>query len=241
VDYFLRPKPAYFTIARELRSFTVGVTRTEKKIPMDGRTAAFYRIDTFLEIWGANSTLSEKQVTLEVTSFDLHSDWRHKWSREMVLVQNASTELYKGDLPGQPSRSNASDIPKTIIVSARLLDEAGAVLCRCSCWYGPFTAICAPPKDGRITRPEPFKFIRFPHAEEMGLKVTVSHEGDSLQVSALKPVKGLVFDVVGADVNWGDQAIDVVPDDPQTVKAEGLEGREVKVRFVGDGTARVFT
>jgi beta-mannosidase len=33
---------------------------------------------------------------LEVTLFDLHSDWRHKWSREVVLVQNASTELYKG-------------------------------------------------------------------------------------------------------------------------------------------------
>jgi hypothetical protein len=38
-------------------------------------------------------------------------------------------------------------------------------------------------------------------------------------------------------LTMGDQAIDVVPDDPQTVKAERLEGREVKVRFVGDGTA----
>ena len=45
------------------------------------------------------------------------------------------------------------------------------------------------------------------------------------------------MDVDGDDVKWSDQAIDLMPDDPQIVRAIGLNGRKVKVRFLGDGTA----
>lgn len=134
VDYFLRPKPAYFAIARELRPYTVGMTRKELKTFKDHRSAAFFTIDTVLEIWGTNSTLCEKKVTLEVTSFDLESDWKERWSKEVALSPNSSTELYKGPLPGQPTRTSESELPKVIIVSARLLNESGAVLARYSNW-----------------------------------------------------------------------------------------------------------
>lgn len=86
-------------------------------------------------------------------------------------------------------------------------------------------------------RPEPFKFINFPTPEEVGLKATVSEDGESVVLTTKKPVKGLVLDVDGEAVKWSDQAIDLVPDDPQTVKAVGLNGREVKLRYLGDGTA----
>lgn len=135
VDYFLRPKPSYFTIKRELRPFTVGMTRKDKKTFADDLTAAFLTIETILEIWGTNSTLSEKKATLEVTTFDLHSDWREKFTKEVVLAPNSSTELFKGELPGQPKRTKLSETPKTLIVSARLLDGAGAVLGRYSNWF----------------------------------------------------------------------------------------------------------
>lgn len=134
VDYFLRPKPAYFTIKRELRPYTVGMTRKEKKTYSDELSAAFFTIDTVLEIWGTNSTLTEKKATLEVTAFDLHSDWKEQWSREVTLAPNSSTELYSGELSGQPQRTKLSELPKTVIVSARLLD-AGQVLGRYSNWY----------------------------------------------------------------------------------------------------------
>jgi beta-mannosidase len=52
-----------------------------------------------------------------------------------------------------------------------------------------------------------------------------------------RPVKGVVLDVAGPDVKWSDQGIDLVPEDPQTVQAIGLNGREVKLRYLGDGTA----
>ena len=137
VDYFLRPKPAYFTIARELRPFTVGMTRKEKKTYADESTAAFFEIETVLEIWGTNATLEEKKVTLEVASFELDSEWTDTWSREVALPPNASTELWKGELPGQPKRTKASEVPRTIVVSARLLDADGTVLGRYSNWCVP--------------------------------------------------------------------------------------------------------
>jgi beta-mannosidase len=56
-------------------------------------------------------------------------------------------------------------------------------------------------------------------------------------LSTKKPIKGLILDVDGDDVKWNDQAIDLMPDDPQVVRAIGLNGREVKVRFLGDGSA----
>ncbi|TFK55470.1 glycoside hydrolase family 2 protein [Heliocybe sulcata] len=219
VDYFLRPKPAYFTIARELRPFTVGMTRKEVKTFANERSAAFFTIETVLEVWGTNSTLSEKKATLEVTAFDLHSDWTETWSKEVILAANSSTELYKGELPGQPKRTKVSEVPKTIIISARLLDN-GTVLGRYSNW------------------PEPFKYIHFPDVKDLGLKITTGADGESVELSTQKPIKGIVLDVDGDAIQWSDQAIDLVPGDPQVIKAKGLKGRSVcKVRFLGDGSA----
>lgn len=101
----------------------------------DELSAASFTIETILNVWGTNSTLQEKKATLEVAAFDLHSEWTEKWTQEVTLAPNAATELYSNELPGQPKRTKDSEVPKTIIVSARLLDETGAVLGRYSNWY----------------------------------------------------------------------------------------------------------
>jgi beta-mannosidase len=87
------------------------------------------------------------------------------------------------------------------------------------------------------TRPEPFKYIHFPDVKDLGLKITPVGDGESIVLSTQRPIKGIVLDVEGDEVRWSDQAIDLVPGDPQTVKAIGLNGRPVKARFLGDGTA----
>jgi len=225
VDYFLRPKPAYFTIKRELRPFTVGMTRKDVTTYPDPLSAAQFTITAALEIWGTNSTLAEKKAVLDVTSFDLHNDdWVDKWSKDVTLLPNQSTELWKGEVPGQAKRTKTSDVPKTIVVSARLLDaSSGEVLGRYSNW------------------PEPFKYITFPTPDTVGLKVSVTTTaagGEAVELSTKKPIKGIVLDVPSnEEVVWGDQGIDLVPGDPQVVSAVGLKGRQVKVRFLGDGTA----
>lgn len=138
VDYFLRPKPAYYTIARELLPYTVGMTRKDHKTyaSTPPHTAAFFTIRSVLEIWATNSTLAPKQVKLEVTSFDLdETEWRDRWEREITLEPNACTEVWKGDVPGQAVRTKDSEVPRPIIVSARLVDpQSDVVLSRYSNW-----------------------------------------------------------------------------------------------------------
>jgi len=220
-DYFLRPKPAYFAIARELQTYTVGMTRKTDKTFANSKTAAFFTIDTTLDIWGTNKTLEHKNVTLSVTCFDLEDyQWTYTWEQDAVLASNASTEIFKGPLPGQPTRTKESQTPKSIIVSAKLSDRStGAVLARTTNW------------------PEPYKYLKFPSVKEVGLTITPLGDGESIELLAHRPVKGIVLDAEGEFVKWGDQAIDLVPGDPQIIKAEGLKGRTIKARFLGDGSA----
>ncbi len=91
-------------------------------------------------------------------------------------------------------------------------------------------------------RPEPFKYIHFPTRDEVGLEIAVSPgaSADSSRVtlSTKRPIKGIILDVEGdADAHWSDQAVDLVPEDPQTVDVKGLAGRKVLARYLGDGTA----
>lgn len=88
-----------------------------------------------------------------------------------------------------------------------------------------------------FVRPEPFKFINFPPVHVVGLKAIVQDDGESVLLRTNKPVKGIIMDVDGEDVQWSDQAIDLVPGDPQVIRAVGLNGRSIKFRFLGDGAA----
>lgn len=69
------------------------------------------------------------------------------------------------------------------------------------------------------------------------MTITTLDDKETLELSCKKPIKGLVLDVEGEDVKWSDQAIDLVPGDKQFVKAIGLNGRPVQMRFLGDGSA----
>lgn len=111
------------------------MTRKEIKTFSDDLSAADFKIETILQVWGTNSTLAEQKARLEVTSFELHSDWTHQFSEDIVLQPNSSTELFSGPLPGQPVRTTLSQVPRVIIASARLVDGFGAVLGRYSNWY----------------------------------------------------------------------------------------------------------
>lgn len=114
------------------------MTRTTRKTYPDALSAATFTLDTVLSVWGTNATLAERKATLEVVAFDLaNAQWTERWRKEVVLKPNAATELWEGALPGQPTRTRESEVPKTIVVSARLLDDAGAVLGRYSNWCVP--------------------------------------------------------------------------------------------------------
>ncbi|KAF7331117.1 hypothetical protein MVEN_02452000 [Mycena venus] len=232
-DYFLRPKPIYFTIARQLATYSVGVFRTVIKNRENDRPPQYYEYGNFqsygatLEIWGTNASLAPRSATLELHCVDLKSDWTHIETHAVTLLPNQTTELLAIPCPGPPHDAAASPTADaqfttthSVVVGARLLDaESGAVLARFADW------------------PQPFRFVEPALLRDPGLKVDVDVDGPTgkVTVSADHPVKGLWLSAIGggADVKWSDNSLDIMPGDPQVVVAKGLDGRAVGIAFLG--------
>ncbi|KAF9554321.1 glycoside hydrolase [Agrocybe pediades] len=230
IDYFMRPKPVYYTIARELAKFSVGIFRNVLKNRENDRPRQFYEfgaiqtIGTTLEVWGTNSTLRTRNAKLELHFFDLNtSDWTHTTTQSVLLLPNQSTELIKCacPVPAPPHEHDAGvDLPgdgwrsATVVAHARLVDEeTGEVLARYSDW------------------PEPYRYLTPPDPK---LEITVVGTPPALKVE--RPAKCVFLSadssVDGKEVWWSDNALDLVPGDRRMVVARGIkrgEGGKVKV------------
>ncbi|KIP02770.1 glycoside hydrolase family 2 protein [Phlebiopsis gigantea 11061_1 CR5-6] len=211
IDYFMRPKLAYYAVARELKPVTVGIFRTVTKNRSNDRPAQFYEFGAFravssrIEVWGCNSTLRPVSATLEVRAFDLRSAWTHTETRAALLLPNQSTDLLASACPRPPGPDPTGlspDRAHTVVVAARLLAPAtGEVLARCSDW------------------PQPYRHGTYPEPA-VSLAVEANGKTSTVTVRVDRPVKGLTLGLEGkdsADVSWSDNGIDVVPGDPQTV------------------------
>ncbi len=209
------------------------MARKDVKILSDPLSGANFTIEQRLEIWGNNSAFEEKHATLEVVAFDLHGGQVSKTEEKVVLAPNASTEFWTGLVPGQSVRTSDAQIPLTIVVGARLIDADGTVLARYGgCWLCktliPFRDINGYLIMLRIFTanwPEPWKYITFPDSE-----LSISVSGEIVTLTCRKPIKGVVLDVDGESVKWSDQAVDLMPGDPQVITAKGLDGRKIKAR-----------
>jgi beta-mannosidase len=92
---------------------------------------ARFKIEQTLEIWGNNSAHTEKQCKLDIVAFDLHKgEVVERISQDVTLAANSSTEFWKGLVPGQIVRKSLREVPKTIVIGARLLDSDGTVMAR---------------------------------------------------------------------------------------------------------------
>lgn len=150
-------------------------------------------------------------MSITLAAYDLDSDKVDERIYPATLAPNSSTEVFTGDLPLQPTRTSLSQAPRPVVVHARLFDDSGKLLGRSSNW------------------PEPYRYLSFP---EPGLTVTV--EGEEVTLSCKKPIKGIILDAEGdEEVRWSEQAVDLFPGDPQTIRAQGLAGRKVLVRYLG--------
>ena len=105
------PKPAYYTIKRELKPVTVGLASGK-----DG-----------LEVWGTNSTTDEKRFELELKAFSLEGQELKQERREVRLEANATTEL---------GRWNPK-VAEPAVYAARLL-AGSEVQARTALWPEPF-------------------------------------------------------------------------------------------------------
>ncbi|TNY18858.1 beta-mannosidase [Rhodotorula diobovata] len=217
VDFFLRPKPAYFAIKRTLAPMALGARRyTVRRFP-DRFSAAEHIDETFVDLWASNMHLSRRRVVIEVEAFELRSGRRvHREKREVELGENRSTELQTLEVPSAWEKEDA------VVIAARLVEpESEEVLARVSVY------------------PEPFKYLSFPSPSDVNLRITLHRSRSSsstgeIRVAADRPVKGLVLRT-STDTKLSDNFLDLVPRDEQVVRVDGLE-KETKLewRYLGD-------
>ncbi|KAJ2920787.1 hypothetical protein H1R20_g16307, partial [Candolleomyces eurysporus] len=240
VDYFLRPKPVYYVIARDLAPLTISMSREVVQNRANDRPKQFYEygatrsVSAKLHIWATrtgNETVSEV-VKLDIQYFDLENpEWRHRQDLEtsasslVSLAANKTTELGTFDVPEPPSLpGDIYNKPGTttsgrVVASARLLHpETGEVLARFVDW------------------PQPYRLLDIPDPG-VEISTTESEGAVTIRVSVKRPAKCLFLTAEDDNLSgkfevsrWSDNALDVVPFDEQVVKLTGL-GKDAKVSF----------
>ncbi|GAA5992030.1 hypothetical protein JCM11641_003145 [Rhodosporidiobolus odoratus] len=213
VDYFLRPKPAYFSIKRALAPFCMGARRyTEKTFP-DPLSAAHFVEKAYVDVWAGNSSLSDEEVEVDIEAFGLLTGARVYHEQLMVTLKaSQSTELKVMEIP-----IAWNDVKNAVVVVARLRSaRTKEGISRVSVW------------------PEPFKYLTFPSASSVDLRICLDCKTGTLTASSQRPVKGLVF-TFSTDVKVIDNALDLIPGEEQIVQIKGSK-KETKVtwRYLGD-------
>ncbi|KAF8474183.1 beta-mannosidase [Kalaharituber pfeilii] len=229
VDYYLRPKMAYYTIARELAPLSLGVKRVEIETPRNKYTRVHINRTFKLQIWVSSFLMRPVEgAKVVVRAFEATSG-KEVFSgtlKDGITVEaNRTTELLEILLPGVNSENlalldpGAHDAVRRIVHAVYLVSESGEQLTR------------------RVSWPEPLKYVHL--ARPKRLVVDVDAEKGEVRAKAEVPVKGLAFGIKGgkgADVVWGDNLVDVVPGEEVVVKVRGLKKGEeglVGWRYLG--------
>ncbi|KAG5982144.1 Beta-mannosidase B [Claviceps digitariae] len=189
-DYYLRPKLAYYTVKREMAPVSIGMTRREHTHAKDKYTRVHIKTEIKIEIWASNLNLDDFKADCVVKAWDLQTG-KETYS-EIVSPQhhfpcNASTEIISINVP---VRNKGTGEENRTVVAAYLIQD-GKQIARYLNW------------------PEPLKYL--PLRRPRQLKVELAADGQSVQVSAEVPVKGLAVDCVDENVKFEDNLVDVVP------------------------------
>lgn len=117
VDYWLRPKPAYYVVRRELAPLVVGLVKA------DGGAA----------MWAVNGTTAPIAATFIMTTWSLAGEQIATEERTVTLAANQATELGLCSF----------DAAKRQVLGARLLVN-GAIASRATLWPEPFKYLTMP-------------------------------------------------------------------------------------------------
>lgn len=232
IDFYLRPKPAFYIIARALAPITLILTRTTNNPKPNSKVESLVRSRTTKGAGNAaqHSTphvYPAKASTVQVcvcSTSPADSGLLRAEIRFVCANTGRSQLAWQGEADvygnGLVSLLDGKPVPEDepTVVQALLWDAAtGVLVARETDW------------------PQPFKHYTFP---DRGLEVAVEWVDDEtkedarIRVCAKKPVKGLVFGELDGVV-LSDNCIDVIPGDEQVILANGLKGREVQWRYYG--------
>jgi beta-mannosidase len=126
VDYYRRPKPAYYAIRRELAPFVVGLVRVSPQM---------------VGVWTGSGLSMGGDAELEVRTWTFDGELVSAERRRVTLVGNQSVE--QGEF--------ISERNDTWVVAARLFKD-GKVVARATLWPEPFKYLTLPDPEIQIER-----------------------------------------------------------------------------------------
>jgi beta-mannosidase len=187
VDYFLRPKPAYYTVKRVMQPLAIGVRREHhdwSAVHAEPPTQSRW------EMWVASSRQEVVHGTVELRFLSVVTGTPALFSN-VVIAANGTSEITNGAIDHVVQS-------EPHVLTARLWID-GQVVARDVDW------------------PQPFKYLDFAdRGLEVRQQPGSSAGQQVLLISSRKPIKCLVFEE-RKNVRVSDSAIDIVPGDEQVV------------------------
>ena len=205
VDYYLRPKHAYYTVKRELAPITIGLKRTVTSTPANKYTRVDIKTVHKIEMWASNLSLEKRTMGVQLKAWDLTTG-KETYSKTLhdgfVLEPNRSVEITEFEVP--VNTQNVAEEQKTVV--AAYLTENGTQVARYINW------------------PEPLKYTHLQKPKELTVKLAAS--GDALEITAEVPVKGVALEAESDEVVFADNCVDVVPGETVYIGVKGLKSGE---------------
>jgi len=203
-DYFLRPKPAYYVIKRELAPVAVGIERVaESTKEAEWTSQSTLKRTVQFKVWGTSSGLEERKLSLSLHGWDIPTGKAVDLvqdGRSVVLKANQSTEICEFTYPSDGGN---------LVIEARLTDDHEETIAHYSSW------------------PDPLKYADV----AADPKLHVESKGDTIHLKTDKPMKGLWLHLDDDKVKFDDNFLDLMPGESRVVKAKGLNGRKVEARW----------
>lgn len=217
VDYYLRPKLAYYAIKRELADLTVSTKRVVEEIPADKYTHAYVKKIHKVQCFATNLSLASRDLNVQLQFWDIvtREVMFDGMNESVTLGSNRSTEIGERDI-------GDSEIEARTVIIARLLD----------------------PKDGQVVArsvnwPEPLKHVRFPRPKTLRVDIVGNaRDGNYIEVEADCLVKSFALEADEDDVLFEDNCIDLVPGEMMRIGVKGLEigdDHRLSVRYLKAG------
>ncbi|RDW87801.1 hypothetical protein BP5796_03495 [Coleophoma crateriformis] len=214
VDYYLRPKHAYYTVKREMAPVSCGITRKEHAIPADKYTRVNIKKTHMIEIWGSNLTLDDLTVDVVVKAFDVISGeetFSKTVASSLLLPENRSTEIVAMEVP---VKNKDQDEESRIVVAAYLISATGEQVARYVNW------------------PEPLKYVHLQKPKQ--LLAELSKDEKFVELSSEVPVKGVAVECEDDAVIFEDNMVDVVPGEVVKIGVKGTsKGTSITTRYLG--------
>ncbi|KAL8658572.1 MAG: hypothetical protein Q9226_000906 [Calogaya cf. arnoldii] len=217
VDYFLRPKLAYYAMKRELADITINTKRIVEDIPADRYTRAHIKRAHKVQIFATNFSLNNHQYSLKFQGWDIST------GQQLLAEQNAEPETLN---PNQSTELCVRELGDSE-TAARMV----------------FAAYLINPNDGQIIArsinwPEPLKYSHFPAPKNLRVDIVRAKDtdtGHTIEIQCDVPVKGFVLEVSDAekhDIVFEDNCIDLVPDEVVRIGVKGLGSiKEPKITY----------